>query len=115
MKALLRSLRSFLRALVEQRKEVGDPDELTAHDLSFVKDEFGWRFVVSPDYWALYRYHFPERFASTAAKARGIGARLARINDERVFIDDIPADWPMRKPIVPACDFLCAIAEKEAA
>lgn len=49
MTRLLRPLRSFFRALVEQRKEVGDPDELTAHDLSFVKDEFGWRFVVSPE------------------------------------------------------------------
>lgn len=71
--------------------------------------------ATSPDYWALYRHRFPEQFARTAARARGIGARLARINDERVFIDDIPADWPMRKPIVPACDFLCAIAEKDAA
>lgn len=61
----------------------------------------------SPDYWALYRHHFPDKFARTAAYAREIGARLARINAERIFIDEIPADWPMTKPIVPACDFLC--------
>jgi hypothetical protein len=71
--------------------------------------------ATSPDYWSLYRHHFPEQFARTAAYAREIGARLARVNDERVFIDDIPANWPMTQPIVPACDFLCHIAELEAA
>lgn len=71
--------------------------------------------ATSPDYWALYRKHFPENFARTAAYAREIGARLTRINGERRFIDEIPEDWPVRQPIVPACDFLCAIAEMEAA
>lgn len=65
--------------------------------------------ATSPDYWALLRLRFPERFAKTAALAREIGCRLARINDERVFIDDIPADWPVTNPIAPACDFLCHI------
>ena len=67
----------------------------------------------SPNYWALYRHHFPEEFARTAAQARELGVGLARVNDERVFIDDIPADQPMTEPIVPACDFLCHIAEQE--
>lgn len=65
----------------------------------------------SARYWSLYRHHFPENFARTAAYAREIGARLARIGDERVYIDEIPADYPMTNPIVPACDFLCHIAE----
>lgn len=65
----------------------------------------------SPDYWSLYRREFPDNFALTAAYARSIGARLARINGERVFIDDIPADWPTTRPIVPSCDFLCHLAE----
>lgn len=68
---------------------------------------------TSPDYWSLYRYRFPENFARTAAYAREIGARLTRIKGERTFIDDIPADWPMTNPIVPACDFLCALSEME--
>jgi hypothetical protein len=68
--------------------------------------------ATSPDYWALYRHHFPENFARTAAYAREIGARLTRIKGERIFIDEIPADWPMTNPIIPSCDFLCAIAEK---
>jgi len=71
--------------------------------------------ATSPDYWSLYRHHFPENFARTAAYAREIGARLTRIHGERCFIDEIPADWPMLNPIVPACDFLCALAEGEMA
>lgn len=71
--------------------------------------------ATSPDYWSLYRHCFPDGFARTAAYSREIGCRLARINDERIFIDEIPADWPMTNPIVPVCDFLCAIAELEPA
>ena len=69
--------------------------------------------ATSPNYWALYRQEFPDNFARTAAYAREIGARLARINDERIFIDEIPAGWPTTNPITPACDFLCHIAEQE--
>jgi hypothetical protein len=71
--------------------------------------------ATSPDYWSLYRFHFPENFARTAAYAREIGCRLTRINDVRIFIDEIPADWPMTRPIVPACDFLCHLADMEPA
>jgi hypothetical protein len=35
--------------------------------------------------------------------------------DRRGKRDEIPADWPMTNPIVPACDFLCHIAEMEPA
>jgi hypothetical protein len=69
--------------------------------------------ATSPDYWALHRQEFPEGFAKTAAIARKLGVRLARIHDERVFIDDIPADWPTLNPIAPACDLLCAIHQQE--
>jgi hypothetical protein len=69
--------------------------------------------ATSPDYWSLYRMRFPKNFARTAAYAREIGARLTRIRGERAFIDEIPADWPTTNPIVPACDFLCHIAEQE--
>lgn len=67
----------------------------------------------SPDYWSLVRKHFPETFARRAEQSRRFGSRLARINDERIFIDEIPADWPTLKPIAPACDFLCHIAEQD--
>jgi hypothetical protein len=71
--------------------------------------------ATSPDYWSLFRLHFPERFARTAAYSREIGCRLARIGDERVFIDEIPAGQKTTKPVVPACDFLCHIAEQDMA
>ena len=67
--------------------------------------------ATSPDYWALFRLKFPVRFAATAARCRRLGARLTRIDGERVFIDEIPADWPTLNPVAPACDFLCALAE----
>lgn len=71
--------------------------------------------ATSPNYWALHRKWFPEGFARTAAIARKLGVRLARINDERVFIDEIPADWPTTNPIVPSCDLLCAIHQQDLA
>jgi 3'-phosphoadenosine 5'-phosphosulfate sulfotransferase (PAPS reductase)/FAD synthetase len=69
--------------------------------------------ATSPDYWSLYRQQFPDNFARTAAYAREIGARLTRIKGERIFIDEIPADWPTTNPIAPACDFLCHLAAHE--
>lgn len=69
--------------------------------------------ATSPDYWALYRKHFPDGFAMTAATARKLNVRLCRINDERRFIDEIASDHPTTAPIVPACDFLCHIAEMD--
>lgn len=69
----------------------------------------------SPDYWALHRKCFPEGFAKTAALARKLGVRLAKIKEERVFIDDIPEDWPTTDPIAPTCDLLCSINAKDLA
>lgn len=69
--------------------------------------------ATSPNYWAAMRLHFPAEFDRMAKLSRELGARLSRINDERVFIDEIPADWPTLNPIAPACDFLCHIAEQD--
>lgn len=71
--------------------------------------------ATSPDYWALVRLRFPEVFARRADQSRRFGSRLTRINDERIFIDEIPADWPVLNPTVPRCDFFCHIAEKDMA
>lgn len=71
--------------------------------------------ATSPNYWANHRKWFPEGFERTAAIARTLGVRLARINDERVFIDDIPDDWPTTNPIAPSCDLLCAIHQQDLA
>ena len=71
--------------------------------------------ATSPNYWALVRQQFPEVFARRADQSRRFGSRLTRINDERIFIDEIPADWPTLNPIVPRCDFLCHLTEKDMA
>ena len=69
--------------------------------------------ATSPAYWALVREHFPKEFDRMAALSRELGARLARVNGERVFIDEIPVNHPTTKPIAPDCDFLCALAEQD--
>ena len=69
--------------------------------------------ATSPDYWALVRKTHPAEFERMAKLSRDLGVRLCRIRDERRFIDEIPADWPTTSPIVPACDFLCQIAEAQ--
>lgn len=71
--------------------------------------------ATSPNYWALVRHHFPDVFARRAEQSRRFGSRLTRVNDERIFIDEIPEDWPMTSPIIPRCDFLCHLAEQEIA
>lgn len=71
--------------------------------------------ATSPDYWSLVRLRFPAAFDRAAKLSREINCRLARLNDERIFIDEIPADWPVTNPIAPACDFLCHIAGSEMA
>lgn len=71
--------------------------------------------ATSPDYWALVRQEFPAEFERMVVLSRKLGARLARINDERIFIDEIPGGWPVTQAIAPECDFLCSIAEQDIA
>jgi hypothetical protein len=69
--------------------------------------------ATSPNYWANVRKHFPDKFDRMAKLARKLDVRLCRINDERRFIDEIPADHHTVRPISPQCDFLCHIAEQD--
>lgn len=60
--------------------------------------------ATSPHYWAKVRLHFPEVFARRADQSRRFGARLARVNGERVFIDEIPPErelalWANIEPV----------------
>ena len=71
--------------------------------------------ATSPDYWSLVRRCYPEDFARMVKLSRELGVRLARLDGERVFLDEIPASWPTTKPVAPACDFLCHIAEQDLA
>ena len=68
--------------------------------------------ATSPDYWALVRKQFPDEFDRMAKLSRELGARLARVDGERVFIDEVPANQKTTEPLAPACDFLCQIAEE---
>lgn len=68
--------------------------------------------ATSPDYWALIREKWPAEFERMANLSRKLGARLARVDGERVFIDEIPADQPTTEPLAPYCDFLCQLAEE---
>lgn len=67
----------------------------------------------SPAYWALVRSTHPKEFRRMVELSRKLGARLAVIRGKRVFIDEIPDDWPTMDPIQPACDFVCQQVEKD--
>jgi hypothetical protein len=69
--------------------------------------------ATSPAYWALVRKEFPVQFKRMSDLSKELGARLTRINDERVFIDEIPLDHPVTQAIAPECDFLCQLAEQD--
>ncbi len=69
--------------------------------------------ATSPAYWALVRECAPDQFNRMAELSRRLGARLARVDGERVFIDEVPADQSKTQPIAPECDFLCSIAEQD--
>jgi hypothetical protein len=72
--------------------------------------------ATAPRYWNRVRRHFPERFAALAALSREIGARLARVGDERVFLDELDATLDEGdEALMPDCSLLCAIAESEIA
>ena len=50
--------------------------------------------ATSPNYWALIRKEFPDVFERRSEQSRKFGARLTRIKGQRIFIDEIPEDWP---------------------
>lgn len=69
--------------------------------------------ATSPAYWALVRERFPEQFDRMAKLSRELDVRLCRIEGERRFIDEIPADQKTTNPLQPSCDFLCHLAEMD--
>jgi hypothetical protein len=69
--------------------------------------------ATSPAYWALVRRHYPAQFGRMAELSRRLGVTLTRLQGDRAFIDEIPADHPVTDPIAPACDMLCQLAERD--
>lgn len=63
--------------------------------------------ATSIAYWALMRQEFPAEFQRMARLSRRLGVRLTRLKGERIFIDEIPADQPVKDADVPDCDALC--------
>lgn len=67
--------------------------------------------ATSPNYWALIRKEFPDVFAKRVSQSRRFGTkgvRLTRLNGERAFIDEIPADWPTEvRGNFGGCGFHC--------
>lgn len=69
--------------------------------------------ATSPNYWAHQRKHFPVVFARRAEQSRRWGVRLTRIKGVRIFIDEIPLDWPTEiKDNFGGCGFHCATQDK---
>lgn len=46
--------------------------------------------ATSPAYWNRTRQFFPEAFERRARQSREIGARLVRVNGQRIFLDELP-------------------------
>lgn len=49
--------------------------------------------ATSARYWNMVRRDFPDVFDRRAAQSRDIGVKLTRVRGERVFLDELPADY----------------------
>jgi hypothetical protein len=67
----------------------------------------------SPGYWALVRREYPAEFERMVSLSRNLGVKLARLKGVRIFIDEIPPNFPVVEAIAPECDFLCQMAEHD--
>lgn len=64
--------------------------------------------ATSPTYWNLIRRVAPEVFAARAEQSRRLGAKLVRVNDERIFLDELdPAQKGRPLRAMPECDLFC--------
>jgi hypothetical protein len=72
--------------------------------------------ATSPTYWNLVRQKHPEVFAARAAQSRQIGARLVRVNNTRMFLDELdPAAKGRRiKNLDVDCGVFCEEKPKNA-
>jgi hypothetical protein len=67
----------------------------------------------SPNYWSLVRKEYPLHFTRMTELSRRLGAKLATLHGERIFIDEVPLDQPVTEAIAPECDMLCHLSEHE--
>lgn len=66
--------------------------------------------ATSPTYWNHVRKMHPEVFARRAEQSRRLGAKLARVNNARVYLDELPPT-ATRRPLaslkMPECGLFC--------
>lgn len=64
--------------------------------------------ATSPTYWNLVRREFPEVFEARAEQSRRLGAKLVRVDGERIFLDELhPAAKGAPLWNMPACSLFC--------
>jgi len=72
--------------------------------------------ATSPTYWSLVRDNHPEVFAARAEQSRRLGVRLVRVNNQRIFLDEMPvgATGAPLKNMDFECGLFCATDDPEA-
>ena len=72
--------------------------------------------ATSPTYWNLVREKHPDVFHRRAVQSRELGAKLVRVNNERIFLDELPADAVGRplKTMQIDCGLFCEEPEEAA-
>lgn len=64
--------------------------------------------ATSPTYWNLIREKFPAEFAARAEQSRRLGARLVRVNNKRIFLDELdPSARGRQLWSMPDCGLFC--------
>lgn len=66
--------------------------------------------ATSPTYWNLVRETRPEVFAARAGQSRRLGAKLVRVKNRRVYLDELSADakgLPLKRLKMPECGIHC--------
>ena len=64
--------------------------------------------ATSPTYWNLVRKTHPDVFRQRAEQSRKLGARLVRVNNKRVFLDDLSPDvMGQALKSMPDCGLFC--------
>lgn len=70
--------------------------------------------ATSPAYWNRMRRHFPDQFDRMAELSRRLGSRMVRVNNERIFLDELDSSIGAgeKEPDIE-CSVLCHIAEQD--
>lgn len=66
--------------------------------------------ATSPTYWNHVRKVHPDVFARRAEQSRRLGAKLARVNDKRIYLDELDpaaAGKPLATLRMPECGLFC--------